>query len=134
MIFASPQMRWLDAVLKQINRPLDRRNMVTLIESFRSFAGIARDFEELEMRSEIEQVPLMTVWVDFARQALPPTPIMKAVESLIRPASGPGGLADSIRTAIDCFKCEDVDGDFRDDLSAWNRIERDTSGPWCCVA
>ena len=36
--FTSPKMRWLVACLKQINRPLDRRNMATLAETFSSFA------------------------------------------------------------------------------------------------
>ena len=37
--FLSPQMRWFVACLKQINRPLDRRNMTRLAEAFIGFAS-----------------------------------------------------------------------------------------------
>ncbi|MDE0453909.1 MAG: ATP-dependent helicase [Gammaproteobacteria bacterium] len=123
--FASPQMRWLVAGLKQINRPLDRRNMVTLIETFRSFTGAALDFEDLEVRSEAGQVALMTVWFDSVRKASPPKPASKAVDTLARFASGDKRLPDTVKTVIECFESKGADGDFNDDVSAWRRIERE---------
>ena len=72
--FASPRMRWLLACLKQINRPLDRRNMATLVEMYQSFAGmeVDLDFEELALRSEADQVTLLTAWVGAVREVAPP--------------------------------------------------------------
>ena len=45
--FASPQMRWLVACLKQIHRPLDLRNMAVLVEAFDRFAYSPLDWDEL---------------------------------------------------------------------------------------
>ena len=36
--FVSPQMRWFVACLKQISRPLDRRNMAVVMQTFETFA------------------------------------------------------------------------------------------------
>ena len=123
--FASPQMRWLVASLKQINRPLDRRNIAILIETFRSFTGTALDAENLALRSEADQVTLMTAWTDAVREALPPCAVTRAVDALACLASGSMRLPAAVRKVIKCLDSEDADDDFKDDVSAWHRIERE---------
>ena len=59
--FASPEMRWLVTCLKQIARPLDQRNMATLVETFGSFAALPLDFNELTSRAAADGVTLMSV-------------------------------------------------------------------------
>ena len=59
--FVSPEMRWLVACLRQINRPLDRRNMTTLVESFGSFSSLSVDFDELVSRSVVNGVTYLSV-------------------------------------------------------------------------
>ncbi len=121
--FASPQMRWFVACLKQINRPLDPRNVVTLTETYRSFAGVPLEAEEVFARSATDQVTLIAAWLDAVRQATPPVlPVVEPVASL---ASGSSRLDDAVAKVMDCFGSEDVDGDLKDDLSAWRRIERE---------
>ena len=91
--FASPQMRWLVACLKQINRPLDRRNMVALTGAFAGFAGVSPTVSEVVVRSETGQVTLLAAWIDAARRAEPSAlPLVEAVASL---ASGSTRLAEA---------------------------------------
>ena len=123
--FASPQMRWLVACLKQINRPLDRRNMATLIETFRSFAGTTLDYEELSLRCKADQMTPLTAWIDSVRNASPPGALMGAVEAVACLASGTWRLSDGVRGVIKCLDSENAGDDFQDDASAWGRIERE---------
>ena len=121
--FVSPQMRWLVACLKQINRPLDRRNMATLIETFQNFTDTTLDFEYLTSHSEANQVTLWTAWIDATREAAPST--MPAIEVIADLASGKIRLPDAIQKVVTFFEQSDADNDFNDDLSAWRRIERE---------
>ena len=67
--FVSPQMRWLVACLKQVNRPMDKRNIVLLAEAFESFSGFRVDLEELFARSEAQGTTYLSVWVDGIRKS-----------------------------------------------------------------
>ncbi len=121
--FASPQVRWFFACLKQINRPLDRRNLATLAGAFTSFSGVPLDVEEVIVRSETDQVTPLAAWFDAVRQAAPPG--LPAVEAVARLASGSARLADAVAEVMECFKGNDADGALKDDLSAWRRLERE---------
>jgi len=119
--FLSPQMRWLVACLKQINRPLDRRNMAVLIKTFQNFADMIVNPEDLISRSKTDQVNLLTAWIDTVRKAEYST--MPAVETIAGLASGSMGLSAAIKKVINFFEHDDTDDDFKDDLNAWHRIE-----------
>lgn len=122
--FASPQMRWLVTCLKQINRPLDHRNMAALNEAFRNFTGMGVDSEDLASRSETDQVTLLAAWIDAVREEAPST--MPAVEAVARLASGSIRLSDAVDKVISFFdERHAANDDFKDDVSAWRRIERE---------
>ena len=72
--FASPQIRWLVACLKQIARPLDRRNMGTLTATFEDFAGVPLETEEVIARSETDQGTLLSAWLDALSANIVETP------------------------------------------------------------
>lgn len=121
--FASPQMRWLVACLKQVNRPLDRRNLATLTGAFTSFSGVPLDVEEVIARSETDQVTPLASWFDAVRQAAPSE--QPAVEAVAALASGSAHLADVVAEVMGCFGTEDANEDLKDDVSAWRRLERE---------
>lgn len=122
--FASPQMRWMVTCLKQINRPLDRRNMAALNEMFCNFAGMRVEPEDLSSRSETNQVTLLAAWVDAVREEEPST--LPAVEAVARLASGKMRLFDAVNEIIAFFdERHTAHDDFKDDVSAWRRIERE---------
>ncbi len=117
--FVSPQMRWLMAYIKQISRPLDRRNMVTLVEAFQCFTGIHVDIERLTMRSETDQVTLLQAWLAEVQQVgIPSSLYFEAITDL---ASGKLNLSKN----VNYFNIENSDCDLSDDLVVWRRINRD---------
>ena len=119
--FASPQMRWFVALLKQINRPLDQRNVATLTETFRSFAGVQLEVEEVVTLSETNQVTLLAAWLDAVQEAESSSlPVIQAAKDL---AAGSIPLPEAVVKLMKCFKSEDEDRDLQDDKSAWRRIE-----------
>ena len=121
--FASPQMRWLVACLKQVNRPLNRRNLVALTGAFTNFSGVSLDVEEVIARSETDQVTPLVAWLDAIRQAVPSE--LPAVEAVADLASGIAPLTEAVAKVIGCFESDDANGDLRDDVNAWRRLERE---------
>ena len=121
--FSSPQMRWVVACLKQINRPLDKRNMSILNRTFSSFSGMNLDTEEVVLRSEMGQVNLLTAWIDSVKKELTPGLITRTIEILSKLAFGDIKMPEAAQNLINNFNISEEDGDFKDDLSAWGRIE-----------
>ncbi len=120
--FASPQVRWLVAFLKQINRPLDRRNMSTLIGAFSRFSDVSPEPEEVAARSETNQITLLAAWLDVVRLAAPSTlPVVEAAACL---TTGAVRLSDALNNVMACFS-ECADDDLKDDMAAWRRIENE---------
>ena len=123
--FASPEMRWLVACLKQIHRPLDRRNMAVLVEAFDNFAHSPLDWDDLVSRSESDRVTSLQAWTDSVRDAENPRPVARSVEVIAKLASGGIRLTTAIDRILEQFSNNDPDDDLKDDLSAWRRIERE---------
>ena len=130
--FASPEMRWLVACLKQINRPLDRRNLATLVEAFGSFvpgcvgpsAGgpAPLNLDDMLSRSATDGVTYLSVWSGAAQAARLPSPAAEMVDLIAGLAAGelkPGSTIDRILGHLESDKPDD---DLRDDLSAWRRL------------
>ena len=130
--FASPEMRWLVACLKQINRPLDRRNLATLVAAFGSFvSGCAAssangpaslDFDDLLSRSATEGVTYLSVWLGAAQAAGLSSPAAEIVDLIAGLAAGELKLASAIDQILGHFESDKPNEDLRDDLSAWRRL------------
>ena len=135
--FASPEMRWLVACLKQINRPLDRRNLATLVAAFGSFApacaaslasGTASlDFDDLLSRSAAEGVTYLSVWFGAAQAAGLSSPVAEIVDLIAGLAAGELKLDRAIDRILGHFESDEPDEDLRDDLSAWRRLSGEIS-------
>ena len=123
--FLSPQMRWLVACLKQIDRPLDRRNMALLVEAFGRFAPSPLDWDRLVSRSEADRVTCFKVWTDAAREAGMPRPVAEMVSAVSDLSNGKVTLNAATERIIGHFDSSDPDDDLKDDLSAWRRIQRE---------
>ena len=124
--FSSAQMRWLVACLRQIIRPLDRHNMVALVDAFNSFAGAAVDWEGLVSRSESHEVTCLEAWLDAIRDAELPRSVADVVDGIADLSSGKVKLPVAIERTFECFRDSDPkDNLLKDDLSAWGRIERE---------
>ena len=130
--FLSPQMRWLVACLKQIDRPLDLRNMAVLVEAFNSFAPSPLDWNELVSRSESDRLTCLRVWTEAMREAETPPPVAEVVGAIADLSAGNLKLTEAIERILGRFDGDEPDDDLKDDLSAWRRIQReirDAQGP-----
>ena len=123
--FASPQMRWLVASLKQIDRPLNLRNMAALVEAFDSFAPSPLDWDEIASRSESTEITCLKAWMDAVRETEMPQPAAGAVEAVADLASGSVRFAEAIDRILRHFDSNDPDDDLKDDLNAWRKMERE---------
>ena len=120
--FVSPQMRWFVASLKQIRRPLDRRNLAVLVESFNGFAGPLLDWETLVSRSETDGITGLSVWTDAVRNAGISSAESELVDPIANLAAGSIKLQTAIKQVLAHFENEDPDDNLKEDLSAWRRI------------
>ena len=120
--FASPQLQWLVACLKQINRPLDRRNLATLIEAFSDFTTASPDFDSLLTRSRTEGITYLSAWLGATRQSALPSPIVPIVDVIATLAAGDPKFTSKVEQILRCFKRNEPDDDLKDDLSAWRRL------------
>ena len=125
-------MRWLVACLKQINRPLDRRNLAMLVEAFGSFvpgcavSSVGRpaplDVDDLLSRSATEGVTYLSAWSGAAQAAGLPSPAAQMVDLIAGLAAGNLKPASAIDQILGHFESDEPDEDLRDDLSAWRRL------------
>ena len=120
--FLSPHMRWLVACLKQINRPLDRRNMAVLVQSFDCFTGSHMDWESIVSRSESEENTYLSIWMHTVREAGMPDASHDLVDPIAKLAAGNITLNAAIGQVLAHFGSHDPDDDLKEDLSAWRRI------------
>ncbi len=120
--FESPEMKWLVACLKQIGRPLDRRNMDSLVEAFNNFASTQLDFDDLTTRSAALDVACLSVWIDAAKAANPPPPAAELVDAIAELAAGETRIDMTISTVLSLFERDDPDDRLKDDISAWRRL------------
>ena len=127
--FSSAQLRWLVACLRQIVRPLDRHNMVALVDAFNSFAGAAVDWEALVARSESHETTCLEAWLHEVRGAELPESVADVVGQIADLASGKTKLTVAVERIIGCFRTiSPEDNLLEDDLSAWGRIQREIKG------
>ena len=128
--FLSPQFRWLMAVLRQIVRPLDRRNLAVLVEAFNRLAEIAINADQIITDAETTGRGYLATWLEAAaKQPLKPGPA-KLTQVLAPLSNDPSGT----RAAIDAILAEfakkppeaaDAYSDLAEDMAAWRELSRD---------
>ncbi len=123
--FVSPQMRWLVACLKQIDRPLDRRNMAVLVNTFEGFAS-PLDREALASRWETDDIGFLEAWTAAVRAAEMTESVTELVQGIADLAAGRSKLTVAVPRILELFERDATeDDDVKDDLNAWRRIWRE---------
>ena len=120
--FVSPQMRWLVACLRQVARPLDRRNMAILVDAFQRFAQVSLDLDELLVRSAAEGVTPLSAWTRMAQSAGLRSPVSELVNRMSGLTSGEAKPASTIDEILELLGNDESDENLKDDLSAWRRL------------
>lgn len=123
--FLSPHMRWLVAYLRQVARPLSKRNMESLVRAFDRLAHIRTDWKRLVSRSDAEGAALLSLWGELVGQETLSEPVGRAVCAMQSVALGRSNLRKGIEKALESLESMEANGDLRDDLSAWRRIARE---------
>src|ERR1035441_4260070 len=100
--FLSPEFRWLVAALRQITRPLDRRNLAAMVEAFNRIAEITVSSEQIIAEDETTGRSYLVTWLDTAgTQALD-----TVGANLLRLLSGPANDPAAIKTALESILTE----------------------------
>lgn len=123
--FVTPELRWLVACLQQVNRPMDKRNMATLVETFASHVSVDLDLDELVARSSAEGVTYLSAWTQAVSRAELPAQAAAAVDVVSQFAGGAMRLRPAIEEILSCFESDEGNDDLRDDLSAWRQVDRE---------
>lgn len=129
--FLSPQFRWLGAVLSQIVRPLDRRNIVVLVESFNRMADITIPVDQVITDAETSGRSYLATWLDaVAAHETDQGPARLA--GLVAPLIGdPAGAKTTIERIVEEFGSSvvtETESDLSEDLAAWRELSRDIGG------
>lgn len=129
--FLSAQFRWLVAVLRQLARPLDRRNLAVLIEAFNRLTGITVSVQQVITEAETTGRSYIAIWLETAgRQNL-----KQNVTDLLTLIAGAANDASLVKTTLEGILAEiaqdltatDADPDLGEDMAAWREISRDIS-------
>jgi DNA helicase II / ATP-dependent DNA helicase PcrA len=129
--FLSPEFRWLVASLRQLVRPLDRRNLAVLVEAFNRMAEITVSAEQILTDAETTGRSFLSTWLETAgRQNL--TPAHRSLLVLLSPSASEISAVKSATEAIlRSFGNEvggQADSDLAEDMAAWRELDRDISG------
>lgn len=127
--FLSPQFRWLVAALRQLVRPLDRRNLAVLVEAFNRMADTTIAAEQVLADAEATGRSYLATWLETARgQRLEPPQVKltKLFASLVDDPSRLKATIDVITGEFSNGQLEtDIDSDLAEDMAAWRELSRD---------
>ena len=130
--FLSAEFRWLVASLRQIARPLDRRNLAVLVDAFNRLAETAVSVEQVTTDAEATGRSYLDTWLETAgRQGL--KPVHATLLALLCTAVGDPS---TVRTAVEGILGEfakgtsrpEADSDLAEDMTAWRELSRDIAG------
>lgn len=130
--FLSPEFRWLVAALRQITRPLDRRNLAVLTESFNRMTETSLSVEQVITDAETTGRGYLATWLEEAgKQNLQPTET--AFLRLISPAvTNHSIVKEAIKAILGEFgnrlNGPDAESDLAEDMAAWRELTRDIAG------
>lgn len=129
--FLSPEFRWFVASLRQLVRPLDRRNLAVLVEAFNRLAEIMVSVEQVITDAETTGRSFLSIWLETAgRQSL--TPARSGLLGLLSPAAGDISAVKAATEGILKGFANKVSGqqnsDLAEDMAAWRELDRDISG------
>ena len=126
--FLSPELRWLVAILWQVTRPIDRRNLAVLIDAFNRIAGTDIATDQVVADAEATGQSYFATWLAAARQQ---PSVDAAAAGLLEIgcllADDPAAAArvtDAMLTAFTLRQSEG-DDDLAEDMVAWRELSRE---------
>jgi len=127
--FLTPQFRWLAAFLKQAIRPLDKRNLPLLVESFNRMTGQQVHSELVTARAESSGRSYLEEWIGLVVAATPAGPfaaLLETARGIIGDLSGFRSLTEEMVDYAEHESLENSEAlDLQEDLAAWKEISKD---------
>lgn len=127
--FLSPEFRWLVGCLKQVVRPLDKRNVTVLIEAFNRIVEIAVSVEQVVAEAEATGHIYLVTWLNAAGTEIGSSPKRRLLELIGQIADDPSSARKAIENILSEFEKASTDAedesDLAEDLGAWREISRD---------
>jgi len=127
--FLSPNFRWLAAFLKQAIRPLDKRNLPLLIESYNRLASVELPQEQVVARAEASGRSYLEEWLEMAAAGTTAgsnTMLLNTARVVLGDITGFRQLAEQMITDADQQSAQgSATDDLLEDLAAWKEISRD---------
>lgn len=126
--FLSPEFRWVVAVLRQTVRPLDRRNLSVLVDSFNRMGGASIDVSQVISDAESTGFSYLATWLEYARLS-GPSSLSAALLDYVKPASTAATMridVDGILQALsNDLNAASDESDVAEDMAAWRDLSRD---------
>lgn len=130
--FLSPEFRWLVAALRQIIRPLDRRNLAVMTEAFNRVTGVAVSSDEVIAEAEATSRSYLVTWVEAASSQRLNQTDSRLLSLIAKPIDDPSAVKSAVEQTVHEFEMmptETEEGsDLSEDLTAWRELSRDIAG------
>jgi DNA helicase II / ATP-dependent DNA helicase PcrA len=130
--FLSPEFRWFVTFLKQVVRPLDKRNMAVLIDSFNRIAGNKGAGDQVLVEAEAEGQSYLSTWfesVASARTSPSLAPLISFAEPLLKGPQEFRKVAEDFVTEYEKRSADKTQSsDLAEDVAAWKEISREIGG------
>jgi len=127
--FLSPQVRWLAACLKQVARPLDRRNLGVLVEAFNRITGLSVAADLVSIDAETTQRGYLVTWLEAVRGEHMSAAQAQLLDSIVPLVSEPSAFKTVVDAILEIFSIQTSDpnaqADLAEDLAAWRELSRD---------
>jgi DNA helicase-2/ATP-dependent DNA helicase PcrA len=126
--FLSAEFRWLVAFLRESIRPLDKRNLGVLVESFNRIIGQDISADQIVTDAEVSGESYLSTWTNSVRRVGNPESL--ALLSLAEPVANDRS---AFRVAIDKLLAAfatrnagtEAESDLKEDDQAWHEITRE---------
>ncbi|MGH7557594.1 MAG: 3'-5' exonuclease, partial [Gemmatimonadota bacterium] len=127
--FLSAEFRWFVATLRQVTRPLDRRNIVVMIDSFNRMTQIDIAADQVVTDAEATGQTYLAIWLQAVKEENLDAADARLIELLVPVVNEPA----SAKGAIDAFLAEfaerqdtlGAESDLAEDMAAWRELSRD---------
>jgi DNA helicase-2/ATP-dependent DNA helicase PcrA len=126
--FLSPEFRWLVAVLRQTIRPLDKRNLAVLVDSFNRMAGTSVDGAQVVADAESTGFSYLATWLESARRSGASSPseaLLQYVQATSTASTIQTDVSRILQELSDRQNAASDESDVAEDMAAWRDLSRD---------
>jgi DNA helicase-2/ATP-dependent DNA helicase PcrA len=130
--FLSAEFRWLVASFRQIARPLDRRNLATMVGAFNRMATSEVAVDQVIADAEATGRSYFSTWLGAASatdSAASHTDLLSLLDPVVNdPSAARATLDQAVAWLAAHATNPEAESDLAEDLAAWRELTRDIAG------